>query len=456
MSLSSLRARRAEARLERALRRARAASDERSLSDSTATRKLRELAATLQSARPKVTSDSAAAKRHARDLASELDLDKGAAYDLILAAELHEVGKAAIPRDALYTPGELDAADRALVESHPRHGAELIEVTGRPAAALAVSLQNERLDGSGPNGIAGDELPHLARALTVVAAYSAMTSARPFRDALTRAHALEILRSESGTQFDSEIVEAFARTVPTRSAPVFLASAGAALARPFRGIRLSYQRHGRISTAAITAFASAVVVIGASGVAPDGIGRAIENVVSPDKASIERNVPEQATDSANEDAIEDTTLASGESAAQVASEGGDQVLGTRFVNTPARTTTIEGGHEYWVTTSGETESYDPDGHDETESYDPDGVEETPTTGTDEEEVEEPEDGEVAQTDDDTTTSEPDSGTKSKGSGKSSKGGDETTGGETESYDPDDAEAPEEEEPEEEEPEEKND
>ena len=454
MSLSNVRIHRAESRLERALRRARAAGDERAPSDATATRKLRELAATLQSARPKVTSDSAAAKKHAKALASELDLDKGAAYDLILAAELHEIGKAAIPRDALYTPGELDSPARTLVESHPRHGADLIEATGRPAAALAVSLQNERLDGSGPNGVSGDELPRLARALTVVAAYSAMTSVRPFREALTRAHALEILRSEAGTQFDPAIVEAFARTVPSKSAAVLFASVGAAFARPFRGVRLSYQRHGRVSTAAITAFASAVVVVGASGVAPDGISRAIENVVSPNKAAIDR---EGTTDDTGDQVTEDTTLASGESAAEVAAEGGDQVLGTRFVNTPARTTTIEGSHEYWVTTSGETESYDPDGDDETATGDPDEVEDAPTTG-DDEVTEEPDDDEVAETDDDgTTTSDPDSGTSSgsKGSGKSGKGGGETTGGETEEYDPDgDAEAPEEEP--EEEPKEKDD
>lgn len=269
----------AERRLLRALQRARGPQTD----PATATKRLRELAATLPSARRGVTNSVEASKRHARALAHELKLDKGTTYDLVLAAELHEIGKAVLPRDILYSPGELDPALKEIVESHAEQGALLTESLERPVVTAALGLQNEHYDGHGPKGLRGEDSPLVARALAVVAAFVAMCSQRPFRDALDREHALEVLRSQAGRQFDPTLVEAFARTFPQRKVAGAALDAGAALARPLRGAQLAYRRHGRVSTVVLSAFSTVAVVIGATTLAPDGIGRAIERMGWPTK-----------------------------------------------------------------------------------------------------------------------------------------------------------------------------
>lgn len=294
----------AERRLQRARERAEMPTNDPTI----ATRRLQQLAATLPSARPGVTSDVEASKKHARALSRELKLDKGATYDLVLAAELHEVGKATIDRDALYAPGELDAETRAIVEAHAANAAGLAAAIERPQVVAALAMQNERHDGTGPSGIPGENLPVLAQSLSVISAYVAMTSKRPYRPALSREHALEVLSTEAGRQFDAGIVEAFIRTIPQKKLAVAAADVGASIARPIRGMQLAYRRHGRVATAVVSSFSAAAVLIGASTLAPGGIGQAIERMGWPTQNGQESS-PESSALAAADNG--DATVASG-------------------------------------------------------------------------------------------------------------------------------------------------
>jgi two-component system, cell cycle response regulator len=136
------------------------------------------------------------------------------------AAELHDVGKLAIPDAILDKPAPLDAGEWELVRRHPIIGQRI--VAAAPAlgsVADIVRATHERLDGAGyPDGLAGDEIPLVARIIAVCDAFDAMTSARPYRAAFSEEEALGELRRCSGTQFDPDVVAAFLVELRTQRA----------------------------------------------------------------------------------------------------------------------------------------------------------------------------------------------------------------------------------------------
>jgi diguanylate cyclase (GGDEF)-like protein len=132
-----------------------------------------------------------------------------------LAAELHDVGKAAIPDAILDKPGALDDREWDFVRRHTLIGERIV----RAAPALAhvadiVRSSHERFDGAGyPDGLAGTQIPMGSRVVAVCDAYDAMTSQRVYRRAVSPAEALAELRRCAGTQFDPAVVEAFCAVV---------------------------------------------------------------------------------------------------------------------------------------------------------------------------------------------------------------------------------------------------
>jgi diguanylate cyclase (GGDEF)-like protein len=147
----------------------------------------------------------------ARRVAGVLRLDELTCESVARAAELHDVGKVAIPDTILRKPGPLDPAEQEFMRRHTEIGEAIVRAAPAlgPAAAL-VRASHERWDGRGyPDGLAGEEIPLGARIVAVCDAYSAMRQRRPYGRVLTDAEARAELRRCAGTQFDPRVVEAF-------------------------------------------------------------------------------------------------------------------------------------------------------------------------------------------------------------------------------------------------------
>jgi len=147
--------------------------------------------------------------------------------ELRLAAELHDVGKLAIPDAVLQKPGPLNEEEWAFVRQHTLIGQRIL--AGAPALRSIgdiVRSTHERWDGTGyVDGLAKTDIPLAARIIAVCDAYAAMTSDRPYRKTLTPARALDELQRCAGSQFDPDVVHAFCEindpkaTQPQASAP---------------------------------------------------------------------------------------------------------------------------------------------------------------------------------------------------------------------------------------------
>jgi two-component system cell cycle response regulator len=157
----------------------------------------------------------------ARRVAAALGLDAEDRELVARAAELHDVGKIAVPDAILAKPGPLDPVERALMERHTVIGEAIVDAARgqRPVAAL-VRASHERWDGSGyPDRLAGERIPLGARIVAVCDAYSAMVQERAYGEVLSAGDALEELRRCAGTQFDPRVVDAFcAAMAPARAA----------------------------------------------------------------------------------------------------------------------------------------------------------------------------------------------------------------------------------------------
>ena len=145
-----------------------------------------------------------------RAVGVELGLPDGELEDLALAAELHEVGKLAIPDSILRKPGALTDEEWLFVRRHPLIGERIL--SSAPALARVskiVRSTHERIDGNGyPDQLAGGAIPLGARIVGTCAAFVAITSDLPYRAARTEDEAVEELRRCAGTQFDADVVEA--------------------------------------------------------------------------------------------------------------------------------------------------------------------------------------------------------------------------------------------------------
>lgn len=132
-----------------------------------------------------------------------------------LGAELHDVGKVGIPAKILEKPGPLDVDEQWFVQRHSEIGESLVEaMPALRALAPVVRAVHERPDGKGyPDGLLLEQIPISSRIIAVVDAFDAMTSDRPYQQAISEPEALAELRLHAGTQFDATVVEAFMRAV---------------------------------------------------------------------------------------------------------------------------------------------------------------------------------------------------------------------------------------------------
>jgi putative nucleotidyltransferase with HDIG domain len=146
-------------------------------------------------------------------LASTMKLPDADLDVLQRAGMLHDIGKVGVPDHVLLKPGALDAAERAIIESHVTIGYEMLRDLPFLRDALpAIRGHHERWDGCGyPDKLAGESIHLYARIMTVADSYDAMTSARPYRTALPVDEASRRVHADSGTQFDPAVVKAFHR-----------------------------------------------------------------------------------------------------------------------------------------------------------------------------------------------------------------------------------------------------
>ena len=151
-----------------------------------------------------------AVARLAQAVGEKLGLVELELQDLTLAAELHDIGKLAIPDSILSKAGPLTEDEWVFVHRHTVIGERIL--SSAPALARVARLvrsTHERLDGLGyPDGLAGEQIPILSRIVSVCDAYHAMVEARPYRPAMSEEHALAELRRCTGSQFDPAVVEA--------------------------------------------------------------------------------------------------------------------------------------------------------------------------------------------------------------------------------------------------------
>jgi two-component system, cell cycle response regulator len=145
----------------------------------------------------------------------ELQMGPEELDEVARAAELHDVGKIAVPDAILDKPGPLDPVEWSFMRRHPLIGERILLAAPalRPVARL-VRASHERWDGSGyPDRLSGDAIPLGARVVAVCDSFDAMTTARPYRQAVSEKEAIEELRRCGGTQFDPMVVEAFCKVI---------------------------------------------------------------------------------------------------------------------------------------------------------------------------------------------------------------------------------------------------
>jgi diguanylate cyclase (GGDEF)-like protein len=155
----------------------------------------------------------------ARAVAHRLRLDDVSAQQIERAAEMHDIGKIAVPDAILHKPGPLDAGERRFMRQYPIVGERILRAAPSlaPAAPL-VRSSHERWDGLGyPDGSRGAEIPIGARIIAACDAFDAICSGRPYRAARTREQAMAELRRGAGTQFDPTVVQALCSEISALS-----------------------------------------------------------------------------------------------------------------------------------------------------------------------------------------------------------------------------------------------
>ena len=175
------------------------------------------LVATLDARDQYTAGHSAAVAIYARDIAQRMGLSEEQTELVHLCGLVHDIGKIGLPAGLLEKPGPLTLEERRQMEQHSEIGERILRnVDDYSEIADVVRSHHERIDGMGyPDGIYGEDIPLLARIIGVADAYDAMTSDRPYREALPSRVARMRLAQAVGTQFDTGVVAAFEAILAT-------------------------------------------------------------------------------------------------------------------------------------------------------------------------------------------------------------------------------------------------
>lgn len=159
-------------------------------------------------------------------VACELGLDQSGLADIETAALLHDIGKVGISDAILNKPGKLTEEEYGLMKKHPEYGwAVLHQVPGMERASLLILHHHESYDGRGyPGGLKSEEIPIGSRIVSVIDAFDAMVSNRPYRNGLPFEEAERRLVEASGRQFDPTVVKLFLPLARAEMSAVFAAA----------------------------------------------------------------------------------------------------------------------------------------------------------------------------------------------------------------------------------------
>ena len=160
---------------------------------------------------------SAAVAVYARDIAWRLELSDEEKQLVHLAGLVHDIGKVGLPPGLIEKPGALTLEERRIMEEHPVIGERILaKVEDYREIARIVRHHHERVDGNGyPDRLPAEKIPLVSRIIAVADAYNAMTSGRPYRDAMPSRVARMRLAQAVGTQFDTTVVAAFEAILAT-------------------------------------------------------------------------------------------------------------------------------------------------------------------------------------------------------------------------------------------------
>ena len=151
--------------------------------------------------------------RYARQVAEELGLSAEECEDIEYSAPMHDIGKIGIPDEILLKPGSFDELQWERMKQHTVIGHNILsnsESRYMKMGAVIALNHHEKFDGSGyPSGLAGEEIPLVARIVAVADVFDALMSNRPYKKAWPLDKALQLLREESGSHFDPQCVDAF-------------------------------------------------------------------------------------------------------------------------------------------------------------------------------------------------------------------------------------------------------
>jgi putative nucleotidyltransferase with HDIG domain len=162
---------------------------------------------------------SAAVARYAQAIARAAGATAAEQRLVHTAGLLHDIGKSIFPDHVLFAEGSLNDDQWEIVKQHPAHGASVIaQIEEFADIAEVVHAHHERIDGTGyPNGVRGDEVPWLARMISIADTYDVMTARDSYRETVTPDMAIAELRRVAGTQLDADLVEVFIRVLESES-----------------------------------------------------------------------------------------------------------------------------------------------------------------------------------------------------------------------------------------------
>jgi HD-GYP domain-containing protein (c-di-GMP phosphodiesterase class II) len=134
--------------------------------------------------------------------------------NVVLAADLHDIGRIIVPDEILRKPGKLTKSEYEVVKQHPAAGYDLLQgVRALKDVLPGIRYHHERFDGLGyPDGLAGSDIPLIARIISVADVFEALTSPRSHRGAVSEKDAAKVLLEVAGSQLDPELVDAFIKT----------------------------------------------------------------------------------------------------------------------------------------------------------------------------------------------------------------------------------------------------